>query len=71
MWLAVLWPHLLTADAQGLGDDLDEATVTQSELGPLQVSDHLSPQVLTQHLDRYNRDNKGQITHKHSQHRQA
>lgn len=42
--------HLLAADTQGLGYDLDKAAVPQGELGPLQISDHLPPQVLTQHL---------------------
>lgn len=44
-------PHLLAADAQRLGDDLDESAVAQTQLLVSQFSTHLSSQVLTHHLD--------------------
>lgn len=43
-------PHLFAADAEGFSNDLNKATVTECQLGPLQVSDHLAAQIPAQHL---------------------
>lgn len=43
--------HLFAANAQRLGDNLDESTVTETKLGSCQVSSHLASQVLAHHLD--------------------
>ncbi len=42
--------YLFTANAEGLGDDLNKSTVTERKLRSAQVSYHLTTQIATQHL---------------------
>lgn len=43
--------HLLAADTQRLGDDLDEPAVAKTQLGSVEVGAHFTSQVLSHHLD--------------------
>lgn len=43
-------PHLFTANAEGLGNNLNKATVAERKLCPIQVSYHLTTQIAAQHL---------------------
>lgn len=42
--------HLFAADAQGFGDDLDEAAVAQTQFGAGEVQAHLAAEVLGHQL---------------------
>lgn len=42
--------HLLTADAEGLSNDLDEAAVAQTQFSSFQVNVHFSSEILSHQL---------------------
>lgn len=43
--------HLLAADTQRLGNDLDEPAVAKTQLGSVEIGAHFTSQVLSHHLD--------------------